>query len=96
MQDENDNWPIFSQSTVTITLKEDVHIGSLIATFNAIDKDAGLNANLRYNITEGNTHDRFAVDMLSGRVTLRSLIDRDPPNNEKAFKITVMYCMHNM
>ena len=66
----------------------------MVASFRATDKDVGRNKLIQYKITQGNTNNRFSVDVNSGAVFVLSNIDRDPPNNEQSFTISVSYSLH--
>lgn len=57
--------------------------------FKAIDADSGVNKEISYSILGGNKNGRFSIDSQSGSITVRSRIERDPPNEEKSFDVTV-------
>ena len=69
--DVNDNKPEFSTFPNPITLSEDRAISttSPIATFVAIDADAGLNAQISYTLS-GDPDGRFSIGSLSGELFL--------------------------
>ena len=85
----NDNAPVFSKSTISVTIDESKAVGSVVTTFTATDKDKGKNGDIVYSLVNGNKHERFAIDSKSGKITVRSKIDRDAPNNEHFFDISV-------
>eukprot|EP00795_Rhopilema_esculentum_P002535 gene2535-730_t len=89
IKDQNDNSPIFEKSSISITIGEDTPAGSVVASFRATDKDVGRNQLIRYKITQGNTNNRFSIDVNSGAVFVLSNIDRDPPNNEHSFTLFI-------
>ena len=60
-----------------------------MAKVTAYDADSGLNKQIQYALVSGNTNQRFSIDPNIGTVTLKSPIERDPPNNEKNFYLTV-------
>ena len=43
VHDFNDNAPEFSKPLQTKSIKEDVHVGTSIAYFSALDRDSGIN-----------------------------------------------------
>ena len=50
LQDENDNPPVFSQSTYTFSLRENNEPDVLVATLSATDMDTGRNGFIRLQI----------------------------------------------
>ncbi|CAG2161702.1 unnamed protein product [Oppiella nova] len=52
--DVNDNSPEFVQSVYTTSITEDAPIGSSVVQISAIDRDLGLNGQLRYTFSGGN------------------------------------------
>ncbi len=65
-------------------------VGSFVSSLEATDSDSGPNGHIRYNITRGNTNQRFYIDQASGRISIQSMIDRDPPHNERYFELSVI------
>lgn len=72
-----------------VEIYENITSGTAILRLSAEDKDLGLNTGLRYHIVSGNSLGRFFIDAFSGVLYVKSSIDRDPPNNENAFLLTV-------
>ncbi|XP_056442399.1 protocadherin-23 [Gadus chalcogrammus] len=89
LEDVNDHTPWFPDDLVTLGLREDVAVGTLVFAFHAKDADGSLgNSDLRYSLS----HDRgshsespggpsppfpFAVDPRTGRLTVVAPLDRE-------------------
>lgn len=78
--DVNDNTPTFDHSLYNVTVREDVSIGHILdVSVKAHDPDAGDYARVTYNITKGNTGDKFQMSTVSGE----GLIKVNGPLNYK-------------
>ncbi|XP_067685434.1 protocadherin Fat 4-like [Haliotis asinina] len=75
LQDENDEYPVFSKSIYTPLLNENVPIGQSVEAVTAIDKDSGTNGQVTYSITSGDGQAYFAIDSSSGVITTTQNID---------------------
>lgn len=53
--DVNDNYPQCNPNLLTPTMSESAAIGSAVATLNCSDSDSGVNGQLSYTITSGNS-----------------------------------------
>ncbi|XP_049436056.1 cadherin EGF LAG seven-pass G-type receptor 3 isoform X1 [Epinephelus fuscoguttatus] len=73
--DVNDNAPVFPADDFEVLVKENSAVGSVVAQITAIDPDEGANAQIMYQIVEGNIPEIFQMDIFSGELT--SLIDLD-------------------
>lgn len=74
--DDNDNYPQFSERTYSVQVNEDKWDDTnTIAQIRASDADDGNNAAIRYAIIGGNTQSQFAIDSMSGDVTLVKPLD---------------------
>ncbi|KAM6454465.1 cadherin EGF LAG seven-pass G-type receptor 2 isoform 4-T4 [Liasis olivaceus] len=62
--DVNDNNPEFTQKEYTMRLNEDAAVGTSVLTVSAIDRD--VNSVITYQITNGNTRNRFSITSQSG------------------------------
>nr|7SZ8_A Chain A, Cadherin EGF LAG seven-pass G-type receptor 1 [Homo sapiens]7SZ8_B Chain B, Cadherin EGF LAG seven-pass G-type receptor 1 [Homo sapiens] len=62
--DVNDNDPVFTQPTYELRLNEDAAVGSSVLTLQARDRDA--NSVITYQLTGGNTRNRFALSSQRG------------------------------
>lgn len=67
--DINDNKPIFAKNSYTLSLPEDLPVGSFLVQLHATDLDIGVNAQLRYAV-HGIHADCFKCDELTGTVHL--------------------------
>ncbi|KAM9855191.1 cadherin EGF LAG seven-pass G-type receptor 3 [Aulostomus maculatus] len=73
--DVNDNAPVFPADDFEVLVKENSVVGSVVAQITATDPDEGANAQIMYQIVEGNIPEIFQMDIFSGELT--SLIDLD-------------------
>ncbi|XP_072305440.1 cadherin EGF LAG seven-pass G-type receptor 3 isoform X2 [Eucyclogobius newberryi] len=73
--DVNDNAPVFPADDFEVLVKENSAVGSVVAHITATDPDEGANAQIMYQIVEGNIPEIFQMDIFSGELT--SLIDLD-------------------
>ncbi|XP_056148456.1 protocadherin gamma-C3-like [Lampris incognitus] len=76
--DANDNRPVFSQDTYTVSIYENASIGTLLVKLNATDLDEGPNSEVEY--TFGKTqnkkvYDTFALDSMTGEIRLKGRLD---------------------
>lgn len=76
ISDENDHYPQFGERYYSVDVPEDEWSGSnTIAHIKATDLDKGNNAALRYSIIGGNPKSEFAIDSMSGEVSLTKPLD---------------------
>uniref|UniRef100_A0A673FW13 Cadherin EGF LAG seven-pass G-type receptor 3-like n=1 Tax=Sinocyclocheilus rhinocerous TaxID=307959 RepID=A0A673FW13_9TELE len=75
VMDVNDNAPVFPADDFEVLVKENSAVGSIVAQITATDPDEGPNAQIMYQIVEGNIPEIFQMDIFSGELT--SLIDLD-------------------
>ncbi|KAM7402101.1 hypothetical protein PAMP_017369 [Pampus punctatissimus] len=73
--DVNDNPPVFEKDEFDIMVEENSPIGVVVAYISATDPDEGSNAQIMYQIVEGNIPEVFQLDIFSGELT--ALIDLD-------------------
>lgn len=76
--DCNDNAPVWENDPITIEIPEDTAVGAQIYNFTATDADAGSNSEIQYKLVKqvpSDEHDAFAVDPLTGALTLLTLLD---------------------
>ena len=88
-QDVNDHSPTFTKSSYEVRLYENITIGSEVVLVRATDEDSGENKVIEYSFASSVGVEHFYIDINSGRITLKSPIDRDPPKNQTMFNITV-------
>ncbi|NXR15026.1 PCDG5 protein, partial [Semnornis frantzii] len=75
--DANDNAPVFSPAEYTMTVPEDVPVGSALLTVTATDPDEGMNGYVKYSlkkITE-KASKIFELDSETGAITLVQSLD---------------------
>ncbi|KOC69013.1 Protein dachsous [Habropoda laboriosa] len=78
IEDANDNPPRWPQDPITVRVSERAVIGSTIYNLTATDLDSGLNGELRYClVAEFPSRGSFAVDSLTGALTLARPLDRE-------------------
>ncbi|XP_040264648.1 cadherin EGF LAG seven-pass G-type receptor 3 [Bufo bufo] len=75
VQDVNDNAPVFPADEFEVFVKENSIVGSVVGRIKALDPDEGPNAQIMYQIVEGNIPEIFQMDFFSGELT--ALIDLD-------------------
>ncbi|XP_056133023.1 protocadherin alpha-8-like [Lampris incognitus] len=76
--DANDNRPVFSQDTYTVSIYENASIGIMLIKLNATDLDEGANCAIEY--TFGKTqnkkvYDMFALESMTGEIRLKGSLD---------------------
>ncbi|OXB61773.1 hypothetical protein ASZ78_007417 [Callipepla squamata] len=84
--DVNDNNPTFTEKVYHLRLNEDAAVGSSVLTLTAVDRD--VNSVVTYQITSGNTRNRFAITSQSGGglITLALPLDY---KQERQYVLTV-------
>ncbi|GIY81483.1 protein dachsous [Caerostris extrusa] len=73
--DVNDHAPEFGDSCYTLRVPENSDL-SVIHTLVATDRDTNANAEVTYTITDGNTGNKFSIDLHTGQLSSRPL-DRE-------------------
>ncbi|KAJ8984353.1 hypothetical protein NQ317_003500, partial [Molorchus minor] len=74
---ENKFSPVFTALSYQVIVPENEPLGSTILTVSASDGDQGPNGMIRYQISAGNERKEFAVDSVSGAVTILQPLDYD-------------------
>ncbi|KAK0145976.1 Cadherin EGF LAG seven-pass G-type receptor 1 [Merluccius polli] len=64
--DINDNAPVFDEDRMIIHVPENSPVGSTVARITATDPDEGSNAQILFQIVEGNSQEVFQLDMFTG------------------------------
>ncbi|XP_068611577.1 cadherin EGF LAG seven-pass G-type receptor 1 [Brachionichthys hirsutus] len=75
VQDINDNAPVFERDELFIDVEENSHVGSVVARISATDPDEGTNAQIMYQIVEGNIPEVFQLDIFNGDLTALTDLD---------------------
>ncbi|KAK6975336.1 cadherin-related tumor suppressor, partial [Biomphalaria glabrata] len=71
----NGNAPRFNNNPFQKQVKEDVTIGFVIDTITATDSDSGLNGEIEYWITGGNSDGMFAIEVDTGKLVVNQTLD---------------------
>lgn len=74
VEDINDEPPVFTSTAYTAVLAEDAAIGTPVITVQAIDRDSGLNGEVRYSVSTSNT---FSINDRTGEITTASILNRE-------------------
>ncbi|NWI11111.1 CELR2 protein, partial [Crypturellus soui] len=73
--DVNDNPPVFERDEFDIFVEENSPIGLVVGRIVASDPDEGPNAQIMYQIVEGNIPEVFQLDIFSGELTALADLD---------------------
>ena len=84
--DVNDNAPQFPISPIRANVTEHVDIGTSVVQVVATDIDSGNNGEISYSIIRGNLNGAFAINNVTGLITVNADIDRELVNE---FTLTV-------
>ncbi|XP_041349525.1 cadherin-23-like [Gigantopelta aegis] len=74
--DVNDNDPVI-QGTYTTTVSEDTSTGTIVFTITATDADDGVNSQLTFSITNGNTDSDFRIESQTGIIDIVNSLNRE-------------------
>ncbi|XP_078800590.1 protocadherin-23-like isoform X2 [Oryzias latipes] len=75
--DANDCLPVFEKEVYTISVAEDLPLGSSVIQMTARDADEGPNADVRFSILKTNQDGLIRIDPQSGLVTTAAALDRE-------------------
>uniref|UniRef100_A0A8C3PLZ9 Cadherin-23 n=1 Tax=Calidris pygmaea TaxID=425635 RepID=A0A8C3PLZ9_9CHAR len=87
--DVQDMDPIFINLPYSTNIYENSPPGTTVRMITAIDQDKGRPRGIGYTIVSGNTNSIFALDYISGALTLNGLLDRENPFYSTGFILTV-------
>uniref|UniRef100_UPI003AAF333B protocadherin alpha-3-like n=1 Tax=Centroberyx gerrardi TaxID=166262 RepID=UPI003AAF333B len=73
--DSNDNRPVCSQDTYSVSLQENAPLGTVIIRVNATDLDEGSNSDLEYSWDKNVKRKVFDLDTLSGEIRVKGEVD---------------------
>ncbi|KAI4895407.1 hypothetical protein NFI96_001466 [Prochilodus magdalenae] len=76
--DSNDNRPVFSQDTYSVTIQENVPKGTVVIKLNASDLDEGTNGAIDYSFVRNlkrKVYDLFDLDHVSGEISVKGEVD---------------------
>ncbi|XP_043569630.1 cadherin EGF LAG seven-pass G-type receptor 1 isoform X1 [Chiloscyllium plagiosum] len=75
VEDENDNFPQFSEKRYVVQVPEDVSVNTKILQVKATDRDKGNNAVIHYSIVSGNIKGQFYIDSVNGNIDIINPLD---------------------
>lgn len=87
INDVNDNAPQFIRAPYKVQVSEGTTLGSQLIRVYTIDIDEGLNGDVFYYISNGNSDGRFAIDDATGQITLVKALDRE---NVSSYELTIV------
>ncbi|XP_061755353.1 protocadherin Fat 3-like [Nerophis ophidion] len=73
--DVNDNAPVFQRRDYTVTVPEDVAVGTEVLRVLATSADIGPNADIAYRIRSGNELAKFSIDRILGSIFVTDDLD---------------------
>ncbi|XP_028816540.1 protocadherin alpha-7-like isoform X1 [Denticeps clupeoides] len=76
--DNNDNRPVFSQDAYSVSIRENIPIGTAILRVNASDLDDGTNAQITYsflNNLKPKVYDTFELNRDTGEIRIKGKVD---------------------
>uniref|UniRef100_A0A4W5RRE6 Cadherin domain-containing protein n=1 Tax=Hucho hucho TaxID=62062 RepID=A0A4W5RRE6_9TELE len=75
VEDENDNYPQFSEKRYVVQIPENVAVNSKVTQVEATDKDEGNNAKVHYSIISGNVKGQFYIHSPTGVIDVINPLD---------------------
>lgn len=75
VQDINDNPPEFANKYYFATVPEIDAVSTEVVRVLATSKDTGVNADVYYSIIGGNEHKKFAINNITGSITIAEMLD---------------------
>ncbi|XP_029926425.1 cadherin-23 isoform X1 [Myripristis murdjan] len=87
--DIQDMDPIFTNLPYSTNIEEGAPPGYEVRKITAIDQDLGRPRGIGYTIVGGNTNSVFALDYISGSLTVNGHLDRENPLYSAGFTLTV-------
>ncbi|KFP80598.1 Protocadherin-23, partial [Acanthisitta chloris] len=75
--DVNDETPMFLKQFYKATVRENQDPGEFVIKVEAMDRDAGLNSLLHYEILPGAGYEKFKMNLGSGELTTTASLDRE-------------------
>ncbi|XP_075606799.1 protocadherin-23 [Balearica regulorum gibbericeps] len=85
--DVNDETPIFLKQLYETAVRENEDPGEFVIKVEAVDRDAGLNSLLRYEILPGTGYEKFRMNSDSGELVTTASLDREI---QEVFSIKVL------
>ncbi|XP_051790016.1 protocadherin alpha-7-like isoform X22 [Erpetoichthys calabaricus] len=78
VSDVNDNAPAFLEETYSVTLEENIPLGTLVLNLSASDLDEGINGEIIYSLEDTvktKASELFHLDFYTGEITVKGVID---------------------
>ena len=75
--DINDNAPVFDPSSYSNEVWENATVGTSILMVSATDIDYGVNSEVTYSITGGDTDRKFSIGAMDGTIRTAKPLDRE-------------------
>ncbi|XP_009572552.1 PREDICTED: protocadherin-23, partial [Fulmarus glacialis] len=85
--DVNDETPLFLKQFYETAVRENQDPGEFVLMVEAVDRDAGLNSLLRYEILPGTGYEKFKMNSDSGELVTTASLDRE---TQEVFSIKVL------
>ncbi|XP_067053159.1 uncharacterized protein [Acropora muricata] len=95
VEDVNDNYPYFSQSSYSAVVPENISVGYIVIRVAAEDKDSGSNGKLTYSLVQGKNDtdallkETFSVNSTNGAITSLKKIKLNASQEEFMFQVNV-------
>ncbi|KAK6172202.1 hypothetical protein SNE40_015917 [Patella caerulea] len=77
VKDYNDNAPLFEKETYQAVIAENAVVGSSVTDVTAVDKDSGINAEVRYSLIGGDGLQQFGIGSINGTIFTTEHLDRE-------------------
>ena len=87
--DYNDNTPVFTTQISPQEVSESASVGDVIVQVEATDADLGTNAEIRYDITAGNSDDLFEIDGETGEIKVKLSLDLESNKPPRSLSYTL-------
>ena len=93
VEDVNDNYPYFSESSYSAVVPENISVGYVVIRVAAEDKDSGSNGQLTYSLGANDTDallkETFSVNSTNGAITSLKKIKLNASQEEFMFQVNV-------
>ena len=86
VKDINDNFPMFAQTQLDSSVKEDEKPGYILGHFTATDIDLGVNAEITYTLSGIDNDGSFGIDAHTGKIYLLKKLDYE---TKKLYRLNV-------
>lgn len=83
IDDMNDNAPQFTKKKLTSSVNETADLDDVVLRVWALDRDTGMNSDLSFSITSGNTDGYFDIIPSTGDIVVKKSLDlegQSPPS----------------